>query len=383
MSSSAEETKNVDKDQKLIEACKKQDLPLVKKLISEGARPNFVHKEDGVWGAYEKYSVLHVAITSLTTNKTITSKQKEVWKEIILLLLKSGANPNETKARYDWRGCGSENTAFELLCSCTKSPDPELLSSFLDSGLNPDLAQVQNIHSMRTDGHIKRYMLHDFCISGNVDCLIPLLNAGANMEIRATESIDNERGYREEKSETALHVAASHNNIEICILLLAKGADINAIRYHLDSMMMDDVAKKNEAINDDPRDEAYQNPWKITPIECTSIHLAIGNNNFDLAKFLLICGADAAIPYKRGEEHIKTEDWFQSERSKSGTLVEKTNSQMLGLALTNNLDMKTSIESMPREFQVKIQKTLDKVQELGWNFNTYNFPEILKILRSF
>ena len=353
-------------------------------MISEGARPNYVHKEDGVWGANQKYSVLHVAITSHDdTHEDATSKQKEVWKEIIQLLLKNGANPNETKASYDWRGCGSESTAFELLCCRTKSPDPELLSSFLESGLNPDLAQVQSIHSMRTDGHIKNYMLHDFCISGNVDCVIALLNAGANMEIRATESINNERGYREEKSETALHVAASYNQIEICILLLAKGADINAIRHHLDSMMNDDIAKKNEAINDDPRDESYQNPWKITPIECTSIHLAIGNDNFDLAKILLICGADVTIPYIKGEESIKTENWFKSENTKSGTLAEKTNSEMLGLALTNSLDIKTSLESMPREFQIKIQKTLDKVQELGWNFNTCNFPEISKVLRSF
>ena len=72
---------------------------------------------------------------------------------------------------------------------------------------------------------------------------LALLNAGANIEIRATESIQNERGYAEEKSETALHVAVSSNQIETCILLLAKGADINAIEYHLDSKMMDDVVR--------------------------------------------------------------------------------------------------------------------------------------------
>ena len=38
--------------------------------------------------------------------------------------------------------------------------------------LDPNLAQVQNIHSMRTDGHIKRYKLHDFARSGNIDCTI-------------------------------------------------------------------------------------------------------------------------------------------------------------------------------------------------------------------
>ena len=79
--------------------------------------------------------MLHVAITSLYTNENTTTKQIEVWKEIIQLLLKNGANPNETKCSYDWRGCGSENTAFELLCYKTGTPDPEILTSFLKSGL--------------------------------------------------------------------------------------------------------------------------------------------------------------------------------------------------------------------------------------------------------
>ena len=169
MSSKSEETSNIEQNQKLIEACKKQELAEVQKLILEGANANFVHREDGTWGAYDKYSVLHVAITSLSTNENISGKQKEVWKEIIRILLKNGANPNETKAHYDWRGCGSENTAFELLSHRMESPDPELLASFLDSGLNPDLPRVQDIHSMRTDGQIKTYMLHDFASSGNID----------------------------------------------------------------------------------------------------------------------------------------------------------------------------------------------------------------------
>ena len=370
---------NQENNQKLVEACEKQDLSLVKKLISEGAQANFVHKKDGTWGAYEKYSVLHVAINSLPTDENTTSKQKEDWREIIKVLLKNGANPNETKASYDWRGCGSENTTFELLCYQTERPDPDLLSSFLESGLNPDLAQVQDIHSMRTDGQIKTHMLPDFAGSGNIECVISLLNSGANIEIRDTESITNERGYQEEKSKTALHVAASGNQIEICILLLAKGADINAVEYHLDSVMDEDIVKQNTT--DDPRDETYKNPWKITPIECTSIHLAIGNENFDLAKFLLICGADTSIPYKKGDTNIKTEDWHKLEASKPKTLAEKTNSELLHQALINNLDMNDSIVSMPLDFKIKIEKTFDRIQELGWNFDTCHFQEISNALK--
>ena len=140
--------------------------------------------------------------------------------------------------------------------------------------------------------------------------------------------------------------------------------------------------KKNTT--DDPRDEAYQNPWKITPIECTPIHLAISNGHFDLTTFLLICGADFNIPYKEGKtKTIKTDEWIKSIKRKSETLVKTTYSEMLILEMTKGLDMKTSIESMSREFQVKIDKTLDKIQDLGWNFNTCRFPEISKILKSF
>ena len=41
---SSKETKNTERDQNLIKACKKQDLPLVKKLILEGAQANYVYK---------------------------------------------------------------------------------------------------------------------------------------------------------------------------------------------------------------------------------------------------------------------------------------------------------------------------------------------------
>ena len=70
-------------------------------------------------------------------------------------------------------------------------------------------------------------------------------------------------------------------------------------------------------------------------------------------------------------------------KRKADTLAKTTNSEMLILEMTEGLDMKTSIESMSREFQVKIDKTLDKIQDLGWNFNTCHFQEISKILKSF
>ena len=373
-------TSNKPLNEQLIKACEKQDIRLVKELISKGAKSDFVQREEGTWGAYKQYSTLHSAILGL--GRKPTDKEKETWKEVILVLLKNGANPNVTKDSYDWRGCGSRQSAYELLGYQTRSSDPDLLAAFLGAGLDPNLARATDIHSMRTDGCTKTHLLHDFASSGSIDCVIELLNAGADIDIRATESIQNERGYCEEKSETPLHVAVLNDELEMCILLLAKGAQINAIEFHLDAEQMEDVVKKNTT--DDPRDEAYLNPWKITPNECTSLHLAINEKNLDLANFLLICGADSNIPYKRGDtESITSLEWFKSQDKDSQTLLTKSKSQMLVMALSDKLDIRTSLESMSRDTQDKILKTFDKIQEIGWNLNTNHFHDIFTILQSF
>ena len=357
-------------NEQLIDACSKQDSFIVQKLLSEGAQADFLLKKDGTWGAYEQYSALHLAILGLPDSAT--TEQEAIWKEIIQILLKNGANPNATKESYDWRGCGGKQTAFQLLSCRTRSPDAQLLAAFLEAGLSPNLAQTQDIASMRTDGFIKTHLLHDFARSGSIDCAIAILNAGADVDIRAIESTQNERGFREERSETSLHVAVCNHQIEMCILLLAKGADINAINYRLDAVVLKEIADKNTT--DDPRDEAYMNPWKITPIECTSLHMAIKEKKLDLAIFLLITGADPNIPYKRiGEGSISTLDLCKCEKLVSPFLLE---------ALADKPDTEKGVEALPLEVQDKISKAFDKIQDEGWNINTNNFSDIQRFLKS-
>ena len=125
-------------NEQLIDACSKQDSFIVQKLLSEGAQADFLLKKDGTWGAYEQYSALHLAILGLPDSAT--TEQEAIWKEIIQILLKNGANPNATKESYDWRGCGGKQTAFQLLSCRTRSPDAQLLVAFLEAGLSPDLA---------------------------------------------------------------------------------------------------------------------------------------------------------------------------------------------------------------------------------------------------
>ena len=133
---------------------------------------------------------------------------------------------------------------------------------------------------------------------------------------------------------------------------------------------MKEVADQNTT--DDPRNEAYKNPWKITPVECTSLHLAIINNHFDLAKLLLMCGADVSIPYKNGtSESLSTLDLFNSQKTKEEASL---------VALKDKLDIPACFQSLSRETREKISEAFAMIQDQGWNFDTHNFPDINKYL---
>ena len=369
----------VNLNEQLIKAAGSQDLNKVQDLIAKGAEADYVHKTLGPWGAYRKYSAVHSAMLGLNSEKKPTVEQEETWKEILKVLLKSGANPNETRDSYNWQDVGDEHTAFELLGN-ERPPDHDLFSAFIEAGLDPDLAQTRNIHSKRTDGFIKRHLLHDFARHGSVDCTIELLNAGANVDIRAIESIQNEEGYCEEKSETSFHVAVSKNKLEVCILLLAKGANINSIEYHYDCKFMEEIADQNKKF--DPRDEAYLNPWSVTPIQCTALHLAIKERNLDLVCLLLACGADVGIVYRNGEtDTISTFDWFKREKIDAQTPAVASKLSNIERALKGKLNMNSILQSFTPDVKNRIIRTLDRVQEIGWNFETCNFAQIYRNLK--
>ena len=128
-----------------MDACKKQDLRLSNKLLSEGANADFVCDEYGMgkrWGERAKYTPLHYAILYLPHPSTI--QQEENWKQLIQTLVKNGANPNETMIRIDRRGSRTEKTSAALTTSAAflfatiPLPDAELLSSFLEEGVDPN-----------------------------------------------------------------------------------------------------------------------------------------------------------------------------------------------------------------------------------------------------
>ena len=367
----ASEEEIFDLNEKLIAQCEKQNLGKIKELIADGAQASYAKKTEGTWGAYRYESVLHVAMLNFHKKKD-EKAAPEIWKEIILVLLKNGADPNKKYENYDWRGSGSSQSVIDLMGN---KMDSDLFTAVIKAGLNPNLMSIRDIHSMRTDGCIKSNLLHDFSRSGDLDCVVALLEAGANVDIYATEEIVNERGYQENKSETALHLATLNNNLEICLFLLAKGADINKEHHFTDSKLNEEIQNAN--VTDDPRDENYINPWENISVECTALHLALKRNHYDLAKFLLAAGANYEIPYKRGDDEISSFDLFSAGEN---SITEKE--EALKNALSGKMSLESLIKSMTSSTSSKIFASLTKVQDLAWEMDKCNFSDIFESVKS-
>ena len=356
-------------NRKLLTECKNQDLDNIKKLIANGAQARYIGESVGTCDTH-KESILHAAISSLSED---TKAARETWKEIILVLLKNGANPNEKYQNYDWRGCGESQSVFDLMRNNLDEPDSDLLEAFLKAGMDPNLQRVVDLNSMRTSGCTKTNLLHDFSQAGDLYCVLELLEAGADVNICATENMINERGIQRNESETALHLAASNDNLEICIYLLAKGADINKKKYFTDSKLNEEIQNAN--VTDDPRDENYINPWENISVECTALHLALKRNHYDLAKFLLAAGANYEIPYKRGDDEISSFDLFSAGEN---SIIEKE--EALKNALSGKISLELLMKSITQSVST-IHSALSSVQVIGWEMDEYNFREILEFTK--
>ena len=352
-------------NQQLVTECKNQDLGKIKELIANGAQANYAEKSGE---AFNKGSVLQFAVSGLKNRNDY-----EIWKEIILLLLKNGADPNERIEDYDWRGCGEMQSIFNFMSNKIDEPDSDLLQAFLKAGMSPNLQRVVDLNSMRTSGIAKSNLIHDFSRTGNVDCIFVLLEMGADVDIYATEKMTNERGIKHNTLKTALHYAASYDHLEVCILLLAKGADINKTHHFIENELNEEIQNSN--VTDNPRDEDYIKPWENFPIECTALHLALKNNHYDLAKFLLAAGANQEIPYKRGDNEISTFDLFLSGEK---SIIEKE--EALKNALSGKMSLELLINSMTESVDT-IYSYLRVIQDSGWELDKYNFCSILESVK--
>eukprot|EP00759_Apiculatamorpha_spiralis_P050236 PhF_6_TR4531/c1_g1_i3/m.6360 len=170
-------------------------MALVTSLLDQGAKADFRKYVEGTWGAHEQTYPICEAL-------------ERGHVDVAKILLSKGASLNASKSSSDWRGCGGAATALQqALGLCFKSDDADLLEYCMkNGGADPNKPNERSIHSMRTDGSIKTYPIHETVAWHCVKCLRVLLQNGANVDALKTEHISNERGYNQNSMFTPLHL---------------------------------------------------------------------------------------------------------------------------------------------------------------------------------
>lgn len=287
-------------DVQLVAAAEELDAEKVRSLLEAGASAAFVHDPPGTWGSKDTKSALHMAIQT-------RKGEPEQRDEVIGMLLDARADVNAVRASSDWRGCGSSQTAFEMVLQSVMTK-PEQLQRWLDAGANPNTRSVQHVHSMRTDGEASKAVLHQACKAFSlqartVDVVRTLLDAGAEVDAVEFEEFHNERGYNRHMKQTALHIACARGDLATAALLLARGADINKVREDLEHLHVETTSTC-----DDPREDDYECPVRCLPIRETALHLAIQKKQREIVALLVCAGADVTSRRRRDGEETSVQD---------------------------------------------------------------------------
>ena len=293
-----------DLNKRLIQAAKNNDFDEVKILCEKGAEANYALNENGTWGASKSESAIHYAIL------------KENF-EITKYLLENGAKTDAIYADYDWRGCGSSLTAFQM----ASSAGDEYIVLFLKHNADPNLLNKSETHSMRTDACHTWVLLHNAIKNENIAVLDELLkNPRTDITIVENEDVHNERGYNQERRENCLHMACKKQNYDIVCRLFNILATNNQYDTQCQHNFINGINSYIEQIpnelyvdngSNDPRVEGYISPVKCIKIKQTALHIAIQMKNQNIVDVLVSHGADPSISYQRGDENIPTESLCQ------------------------------------------------------------------------
>lgn len=287
-SPSGESNPNMD----LIQAASELDLDRVNALLAAGADAGFMHAPPGTWGSSDSKTALHAAIEAQKGDSTA----------VVFALLDAGADVNAKRNCYDWRGCGSTSSAFEMALPAAMK-DVRLLERLLAAGGDPNTTSVREVHSMRTDGQTEKSVLHTAVETESLELARALLDAGANVDALHTEVMDNERGFNEDMEQTALHVSICAGDVAMAALLIARGAEVNSWRKCLDQR---DSGERGDT--DDPRDDGFVSSVVCVPIRETALHLALRKKHEGLVTLLACAGADASLVREDGEERQTCEE---------------------------------------------------------------------------
>lgn len=309
------EPTKADPNMELMKAAEDCDAGRVKELLASGASASFIHDPPGTWGSCSTRGPLHVALAARPRApcggqdappdvREEHGRRLGAWGETVRALVEAKADVNAQRRQYDWRGCGSTSTAFELALPFAMQ-DPALLELFLANGADANTKQVRHVHSMRTDGVFVEYVLHRSVAGRNLEVTRALLDAGADVNAIAKEKADNERGFNRNKQETPLHRACDSGtpDLAMCALLVARGANLNAVREDLDQ-----VESGADSPTDDPREDGFVSSVICVPVTETALHMAIRNKAPDLVVLLVCAGADASIQRCYGEAKATCED---------------------------------------------------------------------------
>ena len=180
------------------------------------------------------------------------------------LLLEKGADAGSLSEDYDWRGCGSSRTAFDMASELGE----EYVLLFLKHGADPNLETRTETHSMRTDGRSSKRLLHKAAESGSDELVDALIQARADITLRKTERYSNERGHNRDDSENALHIACRSGRAGAAARLLEEAARCGLGAGFVDAVRRSTLHQPSgvESPTDDPRQEGY-----VSPVVCVEV----------------------------------------------------------------------------------------------------------------
>lgn len=282
---------------RLFAAIVAENLEQVKQCLADGADASYTENIEGTWGAHDRMSAIHKALRIQDDHNRY---------EIVELLINNKAKIDTNESHYDWRGCGSRTSALERVL---EKKDVNLLKLFLENGANANLQSTTDIHSMRTDGELKRTLLTSACMSNDFEIAKCLLEGKADPNLKCSTVTDNEYGHRSDTHETALHICVESQGKEteveeIVKCLIDNSADVNCVKKYL---VQTSISKPDYALEvDDPRDENYHSGLETFRAEETPVHFAIKTGKSLILKCLVDNGADLNIPSKCGAKETST-----------------------------------------------------------------------------
>jgi len=330
----------------LLDACKTQDLDMVKHLLSIGAN-----------AAYEKISGRHADMSLVVPRKGAMTHQTaatragyydphksergsectrirgkvqplfprlgcnaqcshvsplhevlmrpphELNVALVETLLKAGATLNAICKKSTWRSCNS-STAFQMgLSVVVNTNNVDLLRLFLRYGADPNVLMCSNFTELRSISRTTWKPIHMAVERLQLECARVLLDAGAEVDaVRAEKKNNFRRSIEQDAEEMPLHIAC-----RACACAGDEQWDA-ASRTALSNGEQDDATSAYALVQLLLERGANVNAIRriligqSLPVRETVLHIAVKAKLPNLTWLLISAGADVSIPYQIGDD---------------------------------------------------------------------------------